>query len=146
MSLRFLDTSVLYPLFDRNDPHAGQAEALFAALAREGERPHVTVNVLGELFTTLTRRRFKGGQPLLPHGKARAVLLQLHASFEVHDVTAAHWASALRIKEARVRDYPIWDALHWAAASELGCKELLTLDAPGGHRELEGVRFINPYQ
>lgn len=146
MSERFIDTSVLYPLFDRNDPHATKAEALFAALAEEAARPHVTVNVLGELFTTLTRKRVKGGAPLLRHAAARAVLLQLHASFDVHDVTAAHWASALRIKESRVRDYPIWDALHWAAARALGCKELLTLDAPGGHRELEGVRFVNPYR
>lgn len=99
MSHRYLDTSVLYPLFDRNDPDAESAGELFSALATERARPHVTVNVLGEIFTALTRRRGKGAKPLVPHAEARALVLRIQASFEVHDVTAEHWAEALRVKE-----------------------------------------------
>lgn len=144
---RYLDTSVLVPMFFPEDKLNTAAEALFRNEVASGPPP-VAVNVLGELFARLTSGRNRpNGRPSFDHPSALERVEDLARQLDVHAVEKAHWSEVARIKRELSRDYQIWDALHWAAAKAFKCSELLTLDAPGGYagKTLEGVRFIDPF-
>lgn len=145
MSTRFFDTNVILPAFHPRHMNHANAVALLASAGAAKERPHITVNVLGELYAGFTRPLVKGGKPLLKPKEAIAVVVaDIAPAFTVHDVTRADWDLVVGAKR-RFPQLPLWDGLLWAAAKRAHCNELLTADAPGGLEALDGVRFVNPF-
>lgn len=145
MTARYFDTNVILPAFHPAHANHARALALLGGCAAANERPHVSVNVLGELYAGLTRALVRGGKPLLRPKDALEVLVRdVAPAFTVHEVTRADWEAVVSAKR-RLPQLPIWDGLHWAAAKRAGCTELLTEDVPGGLAELDGVRFVNPF-
>ncbi len=72
-----------------------------------------------------------------------AVLLRrLAATGDVVPVTAAMTYRALDAMPKHSLSF--WDALIWAAAAENGAELLYTEDFQNG-REIEGVRFVDPF-
>jgi predicted nucleic acid-binding protein len=63
--------------------------------------------------------------------------------FPVQDLTVALVSSAIEIKVASGLSY--WDAAIIAAASALGCSEVLSEDMQHG-REIAGVVITNPFR
>lgn len=150
MSVRFFDTNVIAPLFIRNHPDRERARALFDGMT---DRPHVTLNVLGEFFTTMTSGAGQPNRkPPFSHARALEVIEEIEPAFQVHEITKHHWAEVKRIKRQRVRNFPIWDALNWAVAKSNDCSELWTRDFPGvaatrdGRVVVEGVTFVDPFR
>ncbi len=145
MTRRFFDTNVILPAFHAGHANHARSTALLEACAARHERPHISVNVLGELYAGLTRALVKGGQPLLkPKAALEVVVSDVAPAFTLLEVTRSDWECLVAAKR-RLPQLPIWDGLHWAAARRAGCNELLTEDLPGGLVELDGVRFINPF-
>lgn len=145
MSTRFFDTNVILPAFHPAHPNHATAVALLAAAGSAHERPHITVNVLGELYAGFTRALVRGGRPLLkPREAFDVVVADVAPAFTVHDVTLADWQRLIGAKR-RYPQLPLWDGLLWAAAKASACTELLTEDPPGGLAELDGVHFVNPF-
>lgn len=143
MSTRFFDTNVILPAFIPRHANHARATALLAALGHE--RPHVTVTVLGELYSGLTRAYEKGGAPLLGHPAAVKAVVAFAKGFTVHDVTTTDWSACIVAKQKHPQ-WPIWDCLLWAGAKAARCTEFLTEDGPGGIDEFDGVRFVNPFE
>lgn len=145
MSTRFFDTNVILPAFHPAHANHPKAVALLAQAGLARERPHISVNVLGELYAGFTRALVKGGRPLLkPKEALEVVVADVAPAFTVHDVTRADW-ERLVVAKRRFPQISLWDGLLWACAKAAACTEILTEDPPGGLAELEGVRFVNPF-
>ena len=145
MSTRFFDTNVILPAFHPRHANHAAAVALLTAAGAANERPHVSVNVLGELYAGFTRALVKGGRPLLtPKAALDVIVADVAPAFTVHDVLRVDWDRVVAAKR-RFPQIPVWDGLLWAAAKRASCSELLTEDAPGGLEQLDGVRFVNPF-
>lgn len=142
MSTRFLDTNVILPAFIPRHSNFRKATALLASLGQE--RPHVTITVLGELCTGLTRAYEKGGKPVFDHATALKVVCAFAKGVTVHDVTTTDWAACVAAKQNHSQ-WPIWDCLLWAGAKSARCTEFLTEDGPSGIENLDGVRFVDPF-
>jgi predicted nucleic acid-binding protein len=133
----FLDTNILVYALAADDPaKAAVAERLLKSL-RETGALRTSVQVLQELYVTLTR---KGQQPLTPK-QALRYLDWLSASpvFET-DYTAVREAAEL----SAAQRLSYWDALVVAATARSGAGLLYTEDLQHG-RVLRGVRIVNPF-
>ena len=134
----FVDTNLFVYSLDVSEPEKQrQARKLLAALwdSREGR---VSVQVLQELYSTLTR---KLDHPLDPE-EARQVVRGLFAwnPVTVNDRTIeVAWSLQDRYSLSW------WDALIVAAARIAGCDRLLTEDLSHG-QDLDGVTVTNPFQ
>lgn len=134
---RFIDTSTLVWLYDRTHP-ANHAAAR-AVLSGGGELV-VSTNVLGELFTALTRRR--GTKPPLQTIAEAAERVRAFDSIEIVPVIHADVLRALDLREHAQLAW--WDAVNWASAIRAGCDELVGADRPS-REVIDGVRFVNPF-
>lgn len=94
------------------------------------------VQTLGELFHVLVRKA--GRTP----AKARAAILGWQDAFPVADTSAAVILAATEV--AARHHLSIWDAVILAAASEAGCRLLLSEDLHDGFT-WNGVTVSNPF-
>jgi predicted nucleic acid-binding protein len=118
-----LDTNILAYALGIND--AGRrvrAEGLIAALP--DTNVIIPVQVLGELFRVLT------GKAGWTRELAHASISKWQAVYALAPSTPATLASALDLAVAHA--FPIWDAMILAAASEAGCRLLLSEDMRDG--------------
>jgi predicted nucleic acid-binding protein len=95
----------------------------------------LTLQALGEFYNVASRGRVSSGAP-------EAVISRWRKIFPIHAAAEATLDQALSaVREHRLQ---FWDAILWATAREAGCRLLLSEDFQDG-RELDGVRFVNPF-
>ncbi len=134
----FVDTSVIVYRFDTSEPgRQRQAERWLEYLWRE-RRGRVSLQVLHELYVTLTRKLDRVMSP----DEARRIVRALFAWEPVRPgrrTIADAWEVEDRFRLSW------WDSLILAAAQTGGCRFLLSEDFSDG-RDLGGVRVINPFR
>jgi predicted nucleic acid-binding protein len=134
-----VDTNIVIYAHDWTDPtkHAVALE-LLERLSGQGGLV-LSAQVLNEFCSVMMR---PNRAAKLNPDQALTILLELEAIGEVVPVTASMTFRALG---ALLRHgLSFWDALIWAAAAENGIPVIYTEDFQAG-REVEGVRFINPF-
>ena len=136
MSARsFFDTNVLVYADDKAAP-AKQRRALdLIAEHRRAGTGIVSLQVLQEYFVTVTRKL---------HVDVRIARRQIELLAEF-DVAAPEVADILAaIDLHRIHGFSFWDALVVRSAKQAGCRVLFSGDLQD-ERELDGVRFVNPF-
>ena len=96
----------------------------------------VPVQVLGDLFNVLVR---KGGKA---RGEARDALLSWRDTFPVVETSPEVMLAAVDL--ATDHQFGIWDAIILSAASQSGCRLLLSEDLQEGFT-WAGVTVVNPF-
>ncbi len=133
-----LDTNVLIYAYDRSEP-VKQLQALQVLdRAQSSGGGALTTQVLGEFFTTATR---KLSTSLPSKDAARQVELMARV-WPILDVTAFTVLEALRGTLTYQMSY--WDAQIWASARLNQIPIILSEDFDTVNI-LEGVRFVNPF-
>jgi len=133
----FVDTNILVYAHDTTAGEKRDAAAAIVTELWESRRGCLSVQVLQELYVTLTRKLPK------PLGSQRAVgVLEDFAQWRVHapaadDVVAAAW-----LQERFTLSF--WDAMILRSATELGCGILYSEDLNAGQR-YEGVLVVDPF-
>ncbi|MGQ9368027.1 PIN domain-containing protein [Azospirillum sp. ST 5-10] len=138
MSLAGLDTNVLlYAADNRGDADKHRtAVALLDRLSAAG-RGLVVLQALTEFYAVATRT--KG----IPPDQASRYVEVWSDAFPVREAVLADVADAMRVH--RAHGIPFWDGMMWAVARRAGARYLLSEDLQDG-RDLEGVRFVNPFR
>ena len=96
----------------------------------------VTLQALGELFHTMTRR--------LKVSAVQATTV-VHRWRSAMPVVTADEACLVDAMDAVVgHGLPFWDAMLWATAKHAGCRLLVTEDGQDGFA-LGGVTWVNPF-
>jgi predicted nucleic acid-binding protein len=130
-----LDTNVLaYAEGINGAERRDAALSLIRRLPREAAV--VPVQVLGELFNVLVR---KGGKS---RGDARDALLSWRDTFPVVETSPGVLLAATDL--ATDHQLGIWDAVILSAASQSGCRMLLSEDLQEGFT-WAGVTVVNPF-
>ncbi len=133
----FVDTNVLVYARDANFPDKqARAEEWLRSLY-VSRRGRLSVQVLQEYYTTVTRKL----RPGLSRSEARDDVRDL-CSWEPLAMTSELLSSAWQVEEDHGLSW--WDSLIVAAALHLGCDTLLTEDLAHGHN-YGGVVAINPF-
>jgi predicted nucleic acid-binding protein len=96
----------------------------------------IPVQVLGELFNVLIRKAGK------PRRDAREALLSWRDTFPVVETSSEIMLKALDL--ATDHQFGIWDAVILSAASQAGCRLLLSEDLQEGFT-WGGVTVVNPF-
>jgi predicted nucleic acid-binding protein len=97
----------------------------------------IPVQVLGELFNVLVR---KAGRP---RAEARNALLSWRDTFPVVETSPETMLTAIDL--ATDHRFGIWDAVILSAASQAGCRLLLSEDLQQGFT-WAGVTVVNPFK
>jgi predicted nucleic acid-binding protein len=129
-----LDANILVYAVDRADHrHAAAVEIVSRAARVDCVQ---TLQSLAEFFVVATRRGKASGNA------ARRIVDGWRSVFPV----CAANERALELAMSAVAEHTIafWDAMLWSTAKLAGCRLLLSEDLQDG-RNLEGVRFINPF-
>ena len=134
--MRFsIDTNILvYATFNQD---TAKHQAALRIMERAQDRDCVvTLQALGELFRTLTRRlKVSAGDATMAVHKWRAAV----------PVIAANEACLVEAMDAVVgHQLSFWDAMMWATIKHTGCGLLLSEDGDDGRR-LGGVTWVNPF-
>jgi predicted nucleic acid-binding protein len=138
-SLVLVDTNIVVYAYDLDDPSKHTiARELLERLSDE-RRLIFSTQVLNEFCSVMMRPSRKN--LLAPH-ELEVLVRRLAATGQVVPSTAAATFRALSAMPRHSLSF--WDALVWAAAAENGAELLYTEDFQNG-REIEGVRFINPF-
>lgn len=136
MSARsFFDTNVLVYADDKAAP-AKQRRALdLITEHRRAGTGVVSLQVLQEYFVTVTRKL---------HVDVRIARrkVELLAEFDVAAPEVADILAAIDLH--RIHGFSFWDALVLRSAKQAGCRVLFSEDLQDA-RELDGVRFVNPF-
>lgn len=130
-----LDTNVLAYAEGVNGG-AMQKAALSIVEKLPEESTLLPVQVLGELFQVLVR---KAGRP--PH-RARSAILSWRDAFALIETSPTVLLAAIEL--AISHQIGIWDAVILSAASEAGCRLLLSEDLQNGF-VWNGVTVVNPF-
>lgn len=136
--MRFIDTNVaVYAvLIDPGDERKQFiAEAL---LNREAGNLAVSVQVLGEFYTQLTRPSRSNS---LDHQHALTAMESL-LTYHVQPLTSETFVRAMQYRELFSLSY--WDCLILAAAKLGGCDAVYSEDMSAG-QDYDGMRVINPF-
>jgi predicted nucleic acid-binding protein len=131
----FFDTNILIYADDKaHTAKQRRAVALIAEHRRDGTGV-LSMQILQEYFVTVTRK-------LRVDVQIARRKVELLAEFDVaapgiEDVLAA-------IDLHRLHSFSFWDALVVRSAKRAGCKVLFSEDMQD-HREIDGVRIVNPF-
>jgi len=142
LSVRCLvDTNVLVYLVDPRNPAKSRAAAeLLIALASAHSAVTTPQNAV-EFYSVVTRGR-RGTRPLLSSPEAVAWISDWLVQADLIELTGQTTREALRA--AYSYQMHIYDAQMWAAAKVHAIPILLTEDVQS-RREIEGVRYVNPF-
>lgn len=133
----FVDTNVIAYAYDRASETKRASALPVVGELWESRRGYVSVQVLQELFVTLTAKLEK------PLGIERARRVVEHTSeWHVHAPNGDDVLAAIRLHE-RYR-ISFWDSMIVRSASVLGCDVLLSEDLNAGQR-YDGVLVVNPF-
>lgn len=130
-----LDTNVLANAEGMNGAD-NQAAALDLLRRLPQELVVVPVQVLGELFNVLVRKAGRSGSD------ARSALLSWRDAFQLAETSPAIMMAAADL--ATDHQLRIWDSVILSAASEAGCRLLLSEDLQDGFT-WGGVTVVNPF-
>jgi predicted nucleic acid-binding protein len=131
-----LDSNILFYTVDAD---AGDLRDKARAIVAQAARNHdcfLTLQALCEFFHATTRK----GK--LSVAQAMAHVTDWQSLFPVVAATPASLRRAVRAVEQHSLSF--WDAMQWAVAKQSGATLLLSEDLQH-NRELEGVRFRNPF-
>lgn len=137
MIVAAIDTNVLIYAAQRDGDRAKHeaAAGLLRRLSVAG-RAVVPLQALAEFYAVAVRK----GQVAL--GDAAAFVDVVTEMFPVREAALADAIDAMRVH--REHGVPFWDGMLWSVARRAGARILLSEDFQDG-RELEGVRFVNPF-
>ena len=131
-----LDANILFYTVDAD---AGEMQVQAREIVQRAARKHdcfLTLQTLCEFFASTTRK----GK--LSVAEASAQVEDWQTLFPVAASTPGSLRLAMRAVEQHRLSF--WDALQWAVAKQAGATLLLSEDLQH-ERELEGVRFRNPF-
>jgi predicted nucleic acid-binding protein len=131
-----LDSNILFYTIDAD---AGDLQHRAREIVRRAARSFdcfLTLQSLCEFFHATTRK----GK--LTAAQASARVADWQALFPV--VAATPGSLRLAVRAVEQHRLAFWDAMQWAVAKQSGATLLLSEDLQHG-RELEGVRFRNPF-
>ncbi|MCY4578990.1 MAG: PIN domain-containing protein [Chloroflexi bacterium] len=133
----FIDTNILVYAYDIDEPvkQARAREILKQGI--EGETAVLSVQVIGEFFTVVTKRI---PNPL--SAEEAEQVLDLLSILPVIDLDFRMVRHAIEIH--RQHGIAYWDALIVAAAHRAECTQILTEDLNAG-QSYEGVTVVNPF-
>ena len=136
--MRFVDTNVaVYAVLTEPGDEGKQriAEMLFN---REAGNLAVSIQVLGEFYTQVTRptRPFHLG-----HQEAVTAMESL-LRYRVQPLTLETFSLAMQYRERFALSY--WDCLILAAAKQSGCDAVYSEDMSAS-QDYDGIRVINPF-
>ncbi|MYE55398.1 MAG: PIN domain-containing protein [Chloroflexi bacterium] len=133
----FLDTNILVYAYDVREPikQARAQEVLKQGI--ENETAILSVQVIGEFFTVVTKRILK---PLSAEEAEQA--LDLLSILPIIDLDSRMVRHAIAIH--RQHGIAYWDALIVAAAHRAECTQILTEDLNAG-QSYSGVTVVNPF-
>ena len=134
-----LDTNVLVYAHDKDTGVKHERAKQLIHDLSEKNRLIFSSQVLNEFYVSITRPR--RANPL-PHEEAAQIVRELAGAYRVLPLTSEITIRALNIMPLHVLSF--WDALIWAAAKEYGIATIYSEDFQHG-REIEGVKFINPF-
>ena len=129
-----VDSNVLIYTVDRQDwRHARAVEIMARAVRADCV---LSLQSVAEFYHVVTRKRITAADA------AESQVDDMLARFPgtIYDATTMRDA----IVATRRHAIPFWDAMLWATIKAAGCRFLLTEDLQDG-RDLEGVRFVNPF-
>lgn len=137
MILAAIDTNVLLYAADSNGDRNKHALA-FELLDRASERRRalLPLQALSEFYAVAVRKF--GAAP----ADAAALVDAWSEAFPVYPAGPADMSDAMRVHARHGLSF--WDAMIWSVARRSGARLLLSEDLQDG-RDLEGVRFINPF-
>ena len=137
--MRFVDTNIAVYAASTNQEEAGKKRISEVLLEQESGNLVISVQVLGEFYTQLTRP----SRPYsLSHTEAVAVMQNLLPN-HVQPLTSETFGVAMQYRERFGLNY--WDCLILAAAKLSGCDAVYSEDMSDG-QDYDGVRVINPFQ
>lgn len=130
-----LDANVLFYTIDAD---AGKRQEKAREIVRQAARGDcvLSLQTLCEFFSSTTRKR------KLTSAQAAAHVEDWQILFPVVAATPGSLRLAMRAVEEH--NLSFWDAMQWAVAKQAGVTLLLSEDLQHD-RELEGVRFRNPF-
>jgi predicted nucleic acid-binding protein len=136
MSARsFFDTSVIVHADDRAVPAKQHRALQLLAEHRRAKTGVVSLQVLQEYFVTVTRK-------LQLDRRIARRKVELLAEFDVAAPDVADVLAAIDLH--RLHGLNFWDALILRSANQTGCKVLFSEDMQT-HREIDGVKIVNPF-
>jgi predicted nucleic acid-binding protein len=136
MTLRsFFDTNVLAYTDDKAAPAKQRRAVELVAEHRRAGTGVVSLQVLQEYFVTVTRKL--GVEATLARRK-----VELLAEFDVAAPDVADILAAIDLH--RLHGFSFWDALILRSAKQSGCRVLLSENFQP-HREVDGLRVVNPF-
>ena len=131
-----LDTNILFYTIDAD---AGERQVRARAVVERAARSYdcfLTLQTLCEFFHATTRKgKLTGAQ-------AKAHVEDWQTLFPI--VAAMPGSLRLAIRAVEQHGLAFWDAMQWAVAKQSGATLMLSEDLQHD-RELEGVRFRNPF-
>ena len=134
----FVDTNVLVYARDASEPEKRPLARAWIDHLWETRQGRLSVQVLHELYVTVTRKL----QPGLTPAQARAEVDDLLA-WRPEPVGPQAVRDAWAMEDRFGLSY--WDALIVASARSAGCRVLLTEDLQHG-QELDGLRVVDPFR
>ncbi|ALK08204.1 PIN domain-containing protein [Blastochloris viridis] len=135
--MRFVDTNILLYSISRAPAEARKRQAAEAILDHDDLA--LSVQVLQEFYVQATRTSRADPLPC----ELAVTLIRSWLRFPVQEITLPVLAAALDIHARHRLSY--WDAAIIAAASALGCHELLSEDMAHGQR-IADVAIVNPFR
>ncbi|HTE85622.1 MAG TPA: PIN domain-containing protein [Dehalococcoidia bacterium] len=137
MTVEFCDTNVLVYAHDMSAGDKRETAVELLSRLWQARAGAISVQVLQELFVTLTRRVL----PPIPHGDARAIIVQLSAWLVVAPVAS----DVLDAIDAVARwQISLWDAMVLTSARKAGAEVLWSEDLSDG-QDYDGVVVRNPF-
>lgn len=134
----FVDTNVFVYRFDTTEPAKQRRAEDWLDHLWTGRTGRLSIQVLQELYSSLTR---KLDHPMEP-SEARSVVRSL-LSWDPAPVNPRTIEGAWLLQDRYSLAW--WDALTVSAAQIAGCRHLLTEDISHG-QDLDGVRVVDPFQ
>ena len=136
--MRFVDTNIAVYAASTNQEEARKKRVSEVLLEQESGNLVVSVQVLGEFYTQLTRP----SRPYsLSHTEAVAVMQNLLPN-HVQPLTSETFGVAMQYRERFGLNY--WDCLILAAAKLSGCDAVYSEDM-SARQDYDGIRVINPF-
>ncbi len=134
-----VDTNVVVYAYDVDEPLKHDRARRLLKMLSDDRRLAFSAQVFNEFCSAMMKPNRK--KPLRPDEIA-VILRELETTGEVVPITTSMTFRALDAMPRHGLSF--WDALIWAAAANDGIEVIDTEDFQDG-RDIEGVRFVNPF-
>jgi predicted nucleic acid-binding protein len=136
-----VDTNVLVYAYDSASPLKRRRAIDVLNRLRGSDRGCLSVQVMSEFYTNVTRVTRKPLFPLTPD-QAQDSSIRYVRSWYILDLTDRTFLDAVQAVQQHRMSY--WDALIWATASQNGVANILTEDQQDG-RLIGPIRYHDPF-